>query len=147
MNVWGIGLPCIYDLLLCCLYINVKENIICQNLRFFLLFMDSLLYQKPNVSSIISYVSRATVTAVTACVSEPTMLLTCCWWPYQFKSICQTLIISFLFSSDFLKTCWKCIYLIVFPKVLPSKIILFKKKAIENASRNPRKLSIISKSA
>lgn len=66
----GASLPRIYDLCLCCLYIDVKENIICQNLRFFLLFMESLLCQKPNVSTIISNVSEAVVTAVTACVSD-----------------------------------------------------------------------------
>lgn len=71
IECWGTRQPCIYDLLLCCLYIDVKENIICQNLRVFLLFMESLMYQKPNVSSIISSVSWAVVTAVTACVSEP----------------------------------------------------------------------------
>lgn len=36
--------PYIYDLFLYCLYIDVKENIICQNLRLFALFMESLLY-------------------------------------------------------------------------------------------------------
>ena len=29
----------LWSFLLCCLYIDVKENIICQNLRFFLLFI------------------------------------------------------------------------------------------------------------
>lgn len=86
IECWGASVcPVFMIFLLCCLYIDVKENIICQNLRFFLLFMESLPFQKPNAPSIISNISQAVVTAVTACVSEPTILLRCCGQPYNFN--------------------------------------------------------------
>lgn len=72
MNVGVVRLHGIYDILLRRLYINAKESI-CQSLSLSsLLFMKSLQYRKPNVSSIISGVSWAVVTAGTACPSEPT---------------------------------------------------------------------------
>lgn len=72
MNVGVVRLHGIYDILLHRLYINAKESI-CQSLSLSsLLFMKSLQYRKPNVSSIILGVSWAVVTAGTACPSEPT---------------------------------------------------------------------------
>lgn len=109
MNVGGASLPLIYDLLLCCLYIDVKENIICRTFRFFLLFMESLLYQEPNASLMISNKCKAVVTAATACVldGDDVMLQT-----------------SHHFKSEFLEVLQQSFNLF-FPKVLPFKSIFY----------------------
>ena len=51
----GHQFACIYDLFLCCLYIDVKENIICQNLK--VLF---IIYEELTVSETKGIVSNLT---------------------------------------------------------------------------------------
>lgn len=116
MNVGGTSLPCIYDLL-SCLYIDVKENIICQNLRFFLLFMESLQYRKPNVSSIISYVSWAIVTAVTACIRANNvvkLLWTTISFPISFThSVCSKYILHWLTNHYSVDSYFLCVQTLI----------------------------------
>lgn len=116
LNVGGASLPHIYDLLFCCLYIDVKEYYLSEFKVLFLIYGELIVSETKHV-----------INSLKCQLSRGDCSYSLCIRAININDWLKTSLINFAHFADVLSFKFLNVSLIAVPEELPSKSILFSK--------------------